>query len=130
MVKYLLYGAKGVTADVIDKEAVKWNFRTTPSGGSLYPTELYFLSFNVNGIKSGMYFYNPLNNSAIKLEEYSPSNLRNKICEGVATLKTTIDGSSLCIILASFMLKINFKYVERAYRFVLLEAGHIRQNNR
>ena len=64
LVKYLLYGAKGVTADVIDKEAVKWNFRTTPSGGSLYPTELYFLSFNVKEIESGMYFYNCINHSA------------------------------------------------------------------
>jgi SagB-type dehydrogenase family enzyme len=95
--------ANGVTANAIDNEGIKWNFRTTPSGGSLYPTELYFLSFNVKGIESGMYFYNPLNNSAIKLEEYSPSNLRNKICEGVPNLKSTVDGSSLCIILASFM---------------------------
>jgi len=77
-----------------------------------------------------MYFYNRINHSAIRFEEYSPSNLINKICEGMPTLKTTIDGSSLCIILAFFMFGINFKYEERAYRFVLLEAGHIRQNNR
>ncbi len=44
------------------------------------------------------------------------------------TLEHETDQSAFIIFLVSDLAKMTFKYQERAYRFALLECGHIAQN--
>jgi SagB-type dehydrogenase family enzyme len=106
-------------------DGVKWNFRPYPSGGGLYPIDTYVVAYNVVHLERGIYHYNPRKHTLSELNNhYSLEQLE----VAMPTLKKEIASCSFLIILSSEMSKMSFKYQERAYRFALLECGHISQN--
>ncbi len=106
-------------------DSIKWNFRTTPSGGGLFPVEMYCLINNVKDIPQGIYLYNTNLHS---LEQIKEKDIKEDLIKMVPTLLDSINNCAFCIVLSATFQRIKFKYKERAYRFVLLEAGHIAQN--
>jgi SagB-type dehydrogenase family enzyme len=108
----------GVTADGVPAK------RAAPSGGALYPVETYVAVMSVEGLSGGLYHYVPLDHSLEQLRRDADlSDLKSfvppRILEG---------RPSLAIILSAVFARTQMKYIERGYRFVLLEAGHIAQN--
>lgn len=96
--------------------------RTYPSGGARFPVELYLISFNIDGLKSGAYHYN------IKkeiLEVLLEKNLKDKQREIISPY---LDNPATTIIFTSVIPRSEVKYGLRAYPYSLLEAGHIGQN--
>lgn len=96
--------------------------RFYPSAGARYPIELYFISNNVQGLAKGLYHYSVKQN---ELEVLLKKDLRSK------SSRIFGDGNwhnSNFIILTSVIGRTEVKYGINAYRFSLLEAGHIGQN--
>ena len=98
--------------------------RAYPSGGALYPLEIYLTIFNVPGINKGLYHYNVKNNS---LENLISSDLKKELMKSIMYPEIVSESSVILLISAMFPRTMT-KYGERGYRFVLLEAGHLAQN--
>ncbi len=98
-------------------------YRGAASAGALYPNEIYLGTYDVHGLRSCLYHY------GIKHRQLTPIREENCIhfvsqatpkaegCELVATLFIT-----------GIFFRSSWKYRERAYRYVLLDAGHLIQN--
>jgi SagB-type dehydrogenase family enzyme len=119
----LLHYSYGVTRDNRGTEFPR-PFRAVPSGGALYPLELYFHSTHMEELESGLYHYNPTRGS-LRFLRYGDESRR--LSEALVQRNLALDCSLLVFITAVFE-RSAFKYGERGYRFVLLEAGHVAQN--
>jgi|SRR5215213_3439263 len=99
-------------------------FRAAPSGGGLYPLEIYFHTVSVAGLPPGLFHYNP---SRHDLRHLHNGDLSREIASGLVQQETP-EESSLIIFLTALFDRSCFKYGERGYRFTLIEAGHVAQN--
>jgi SagB-type dehydrogenase family enzyme len=99
-------------------------FRTTPSGGALYPLEIFFHSMGSGDLDPGIYHYNPTQNN---LRLINAGDLSPGIAEAMVQSSIVFE-SSLIIFITALFERSTFKYGDRGYRFVLLEAGHVAQN--
>jgi SagB-type dehydrogenase family enzyme len=116
----LLYAAYGVTAS---PEGTPQRFRTAPSGGALYPLELYVLARRVDGLDPGMYHFDPLEHALESL----PSGT-SPVGASLTPYGDLLESSALTVAITAMFWRSRFKYGARAYRFTLLEAGHVAQN--
>lgn len=116
--------ASGITSPTAEAEGVAWPLRASPSGGALYAVDTYVLVFTVDGVAPGLYLYRPGDHG---LGLIRPGDFVEQLAEGCA-LDTMARHASFCLVLVAAMARAKVKYGERAYRFLLLEAGHIAQN--
>jgi SagB-type dehydrogenase family enzyme len=119
----LLHYCYGVTRKNEDTEFPR-PFRVVPSGGALYPLEIYFHSTRIEELESGLYHYNPMRNS-LRFLRYGDDSRR--LSDALVQRNLALDTSLLIFITALFD-RSAFKYGDRGYRFALLEAGHVAQN--
>ena len=98
--------------------------RCVPSAGGLYPLELYVAAFRVEGLDVGLYHYN--------VREHGLTRIRLSACQDEFTraifIKESVQTANAVLALTGVFGRSKIKYGERAYRFVLLEAGHAMQN--
>ncbi len=98
-------------------------FRTVPSGGALYPLELYVHAASVVGLPAGLFHYQPADHSLRMLREDPDAEFQ------AALVQTELMAhAALTIFVTAIFYRSTFKYGDRGYRFVLLEAGHVGQN--
>jgi SagB-type dehydrogenase family enzyme len=119
----LLYHAYGESRDNKDTGFPR-PFRVVPSGGGLYPLELFFYSGCVDGLDKGIYHYNP---SKSNLRLVSSGDKVQQISKGMVYPEIT-RAAALIVFITAIFERSTFKYGERGYRFILLEAGHVAQN--
>jgi len=119
----LLHYAYGITRD---NEGVVYPrpFRTVPSGGALYPLEIFLHSARIQGLDPGLYHYHPLD-GVLRFLRYGDRT--RDICDAVVQGEL-FSNTSLVIFITALFERSVFKYGDRGYRFVLLEAGHVAQN--
>jgi SagB-type dehydrogenase family enzyme len=98
--------------------------RTVPSGGALYPLELYVLALRVRGLASGVYHYDPLRHALFALR----GRLGREELELLTPSPELVLPSALVVLVTGIFWRTRFKYGLRGYRFTLLEAGHVGQN--
>jgi SagB-type dehydrogenase family enzyme len=97
--------------------------RPVPSGGALYPLELYALPLAVPGLGQAAFHYQPFRHRLIALRPV----LEEEV--GAALVDPTLAShSSLVVVVTAMFWRSRFKYGLRGYRFALLEAGHVGQN--
>lgn len=111
----LLFYGYGVTAP---------GLRAAPSGGALYPLEIYAAVNAVDGLEPGLYQYDPFEAGLRPLRRDS---LRDEISEMILNPEL-VRNASLVLLLSCVFWRTRFKYGLRGYRFALLEAGHVAQN--
>lgn len=99
-------------------------FRTVPSGGALYPLELFFHSTLVAGLAPGLFHYDPTLNALHQVRE---GDATTELAAAVVQSELVAD-SSLVLFITALFGRSTFKYGDRGYRFTLLEAGHVAQN--
>lgn len=97
-------------------------FRIVPSGGALYPLEIYLYSVAVDGLEEGLYHYDPEDHS---LDVLPPG--RDHPAALFVQRDLVASAAVIGFVSAIFHRSV-FKYGDRGYRFVLLEAGHLAQN--
>jgi SagB-type dehydrogenase family enzyme len=113
----LLHAAQGITDQ-------RLGFRAAPSAGALYPLELYPVIHNVSGLASGVYHYDV---QAHALELLEQGDFRGRVTQA-GLYQQFLGQANVCFILSAIFQRTRWKYRERAYRYVLLEAGHVGQN--
>lgn len=99
--------------------------RPVPSGGGLYPLELYALAQNVDGLGGGLYHYVPLGH---RLEVVRPDPLPSMLTAEMFLGQPYLIDAAALIVVAAVVERSLWKYEDRGYRYLLLEAGHVAQN--
>ncbi|MEK7433409.1 MAG: SagB/ThcOx family dehydrogenase [Cyanobacteriota bacterium] len=118
-VSELLYYTNGVTAIV--PYSVPLLLRAAPSAGGLYPTEIYLVSNNYEGLENGVYNFQVKNHS---LSLFWEENIWEKLKKACFD-HDSFDKSNLAIIVTGVFERSEWRYQERAYRRILLDTGHI-----
>lgn len=116
---FLLWASAG-----IQRTEHGYEFRTTPSAGALYPIETYIAANNVEDIEKGIYHYNIKNHL---MEEIKLGNFGEKLAHAALDQEMCAD-ASIVFIWTSIFRRSKWKYSQRAYRYIYLDAGHIAQN--
>lgn len=115
----LLYLSVGITER-------RWGypFRAYPSAGALQPVEVYPIIWNVKDMESGIYHYEPEEHSLelIKYGDYS-----KKLADACLE-QDFIAEASLAFVLTVYYARTKWKYGDRAYRYVHLDAGLAAEN--
>jgi len=98
--------------------------KTSPSAGARHPGEVYQMALRVKGLKAGLYHYHPAHH---RLEMISMNATREKAWLYCARQHFVRDAAALFLMTAVFR-RTMWKYQHaRAYRVVLLDAGHLCQ---
>ena len=116
----LTWAAQAIT----HKEGDVIAYRTAPSAGALYPVETYLCVNNVDGLDQGLYHY------VIEehlLEQLIPADYRDKIAHA-GMEQEMLRRASVVFIWTAIIRRSTFKYRQRGYRYIYLDAGHIGQN--
>lgn len=98
--------------------------RAIPSGGGLYPTELYVLPLALSALAPGAYHYDPREHLLARFLDDPAEPVLARACFG----GTAITTASVAFVITVTFERQSVKYGERAYRFALLECGHLGQN--
>ena len=120
----LLHLTAGVQSWAIGPAAQKVALKTSPSGGARQPIELYVVALNVQGLRKGLYHYASDRHvlerlagraDAADVQRYFPQQWWYK-------------GASAVIFFTAVFERVQWRYAHaRAYRAVLIEAGHVCQ---
>jgi SagB-type dehydrogenase family enzyme len=100
------------------------DFRTAPSAGALYPIETYVVSNNVEGLRKALFHYSIEHHW---LEELQEGDLALPIARAALDQEMFAKAAVIFLWTAIFG-RSKWKYRQRAYRYVYLDAGHIAQN--
>jgi SagB-type dehydrogenase family enzyme len=126
-VSTLLHAAYGVTGET-EIAVGRQRFRSVPSGGGLYPLEIYPVIKKVEGVPPGLYHYDPFRHL---LEEIRQGEVEGALAEMLIPLPQLPDIPGTCAVVffvVGIFWRTRFKYAFRGYRWVMIEAGHVGQN--
>lgn len=115
-ISQLLWSAQGITNER--------GFRTAPSAGATFPLEMFLVVNNVDGLKKGLYHYDPHQHSLRFMREEDLAEPLSKACLGQRMLR---EGAAVLIFAAEFE-RTTARYGERGIRYVHNEIGHASQN--
>jgi len=118
-VSQILWAAQGITA-----ERFGFSFRTTPSAGALYPVETYLVANHLEETPRGVYHYAVGDHC---LEQIKAGDFRVAVARAALDQKAAYDAHFVLVWTAVFE-RCKWKYKQRAYRYVYLDAGHIAQS--
>jgi len=99
-------------------------FRTAPSAGATFPTEIYLLITDVDDVSDGVYRYNYDDHS---LEKTIDGDRRRELYD-VALRQPSITDAPVVMVITAVVARTEQRYGERALRYVYMEAGHVAQN--
>lgn len=118
---YLLWGTQGVKS-VTEKPVSK---RTVPSAGSRHAFETWLLVNKVEGLAPGLYRYMALEHELAHLD--AVKDMRERLTE--ACLKQPhVRNSAVTFFWVASPPRMVWRYCQRGYRYLYLDAGHVCQN--
>jgi SagB-type dehydrogenase family enzyme len=123
-VSQLLFLVWGVTGYVASPRFGKLLHKTSPSGGARHPGEVYVMALRVKGLNPGLYHYHPGHH---RLETISTNATREKAWLYCARQDYVRNAAALFLMTAVFRRSMWKYHLARAYRVVLLDAGHLCQ---
>ena len=98
--------------------------RPAPSAGGLYPLELYVATQAVEELADGLYHYDA---RAHQLELRQRRLLHPELAD-IALGQDMIRHANLVVLISAVFQRTMWKYGDRGYRYVCLDAGHVGQN--
>ena len=118
---YLLLCTQGVRR-VVPGSAT---FRPVPSAGARHAMETYLLVNRVKKLTAGLYRYLAIERKLLKLAEGAELAARlTDACLG----QDFVGASAVTFIWAADVYRMTWRYGQRGYRYLLLDAGHVCQN--
>jgi len=100
-------------------------FRTVPSAGARHALETYLLVNNVEALKAGLYWYSALRHGLILIDE------GEQLAEQLVSAclgQRFVAQSAVTFIWTASSYRMTWRYSERGYRYLFLDAGHVCQN--
>jgi SagB-type dehydrogenase family enzyme len=115
----LLWAAQGITD-------LKEGKRAVPSGGALYPLDIYVIvgQKGIEGLQTGVYHYLPEKHSILPILK---GDRRKEIASASLSQMWMAKAPVVFVITAEYK-RITGKYGERGIRYALIEVGHAGQN--
>ena len=113
-----LYLIAGITAKK-SYPGIEYYLRVNPSAGALYPNEIYFQVRNQEGFDDGIYHFEVSTSSVVLLKKLE----NDEGLESILDLDYSVDG--FIFFISSLYFRSSWKYKKRAFRYCLLDAGHI-----
>lgn len=116
---YLLWASTG-----IQRIEDGYEFRTAPSAGALYPVETYVVVNNVRKLETGVYHYSVRSHELdlIKQGDFKRPITAAALGQGMCA------AASVVFAWSAIFERCKWKYAQRAYRYIYLDAGHIAEN--
>ena len=115
------YGAMGVIA-IGPLEQVN---RPVPSGGGLYPLEIYAMVLRSSELAPGIYHFNPLHHGIEQIKSGPPPPV---FTTELFMNQPYVSEASCLFVTTAVIGRSMWKYEDRGYRYILFEAGHVAQN--
>jgi SagB-type dehydrogenase family enzyme len=115
----LLWATQGITAGTSS-----YQLRTAPSAGGLYPIETYLLARSVDGLEPGFYHFRP---QTFDLEFIFAGDFGGALADAALGQEMVAD-AQVVFLWTAVIERSRWKYQQRAYRYIYLDAGHIAQN--
>ena len=115
----LLWSAQGITDE-------GKGFRAAPSGGALYPLDVYAVvgDGGLDGLEPGTYHYYPANHSIQLIRKGD----RRKDVAGASLWQMWMARAPVIFVITSEHERITGKYGKRGIRYAHIEVGHVGQN--
>ncbi|MBC8466665.1 MAG: SagB/ThcOx family dehydrogenase [Deltaproteobacteria bacterium] len=98
-------------------------YRSAASAGALYPTEIYVASEGMLDLTPGLYHFSIARHGLTRLRNGCLSSVVESAIIGTETLP-----SPLSFFLTAIFFRSAWKYRARAYRYHLLDTGHVLEN--
>ena len=115
----LIWATQGVT-----ESGHGFLLRVTPSAGALYPIETYVVANRVVALSPGIYHFNVRKN---ELEEVAGGDFQVNIAASALDQSMAAE-AAVVFVWTAVVERTKWKYRERGYRYLYLDAGHIGQN--
>ncbi len=118
---YLLFATQGVRSVV----GGEYTLRTVPSAGARHALETYLLVDRVEGVAPGLYRYLALDHRLLQVERRPGVGRRvNAACYH----QPFVGEAAVVFIWTAVPYRMTWRYGERGYRYLFLDAGHVCQN--
>lgn len=118
---FILWSTQGVKEIIKGKVTI----RNVPSAGARHAFETYILVNSVEGLQKGLYRYIAIENRLVEIS--FEDKIDDKIMEACLCQKS-VKSSAVTFIWVAIPYRMNWKYGERGYRYLYLDAGHVCQN--
>jgi SagB-type dehydrogenase family enzyme len=118
-VSWLLWSTQGV------KEVIHVTLRNVPSAGARHAFETYLLANRVEGLQPGLYRFLAIDHKLV--EVLLEDNIADKITEA-AWKQVMVKKSAVTFIWTAVAYRMKWRYGERGYRYLHIDAGHVCQN--
>jgi SagB-type dehydrogenase family enzyme len=127
---YLLWCTQGVKEsppkpDIINPVNFRYNLRNVPSAGARHCLETYVLANRVEGLEQGLYRFLAMQHKLQEVE-LGPS-VPEKITKACLDQRFILS-SAATFIWTAVAYRMVWRYGERGYRYMHLDAGHVCQN--
>ncbi len=101
----------------------RFALKTSPSGGARHSIEVYVLARKVEGLRRGLYHYNPDTHRLGPVSRSGPRRVSDYLPE-----QAWYDDASAVMLMTAVFERVQWRYpYARAYRAVLAESGHLCQ---
>ncbi|MGB2983430.1 MAG: SagB/ThcOx family dehydrogenase [Candidatus Bipolaricaulia bacterium] len=118
---FLLWCTQGVRDHVSERAT----FRTVPSAGARHPFETVILANRVDGLEPALYQYLALDHCLIGIpSSHGAAERLTAACLGQGMIST----SAATFVWIADSVRMTWRYGERGYRYLHLDAGHVCQN--
>jgi SagB-type dehydrogenase family enzyme len=99
-------------------------YKTSPSGGARHPAEVYLMALRVEGLRPGLYHYHPGYHYLKRLR----TNVTRERAWLYCARQNHVRHAAALFVMTAVFRRTMWKYRHaRAYRVVLLDAGHLCQ---
>ncbi|MCK8825414.1 SagB/ThcOx family dehydrogenase [Fuchsiella alkaliacetigena] len=117
---YLLWNTQGVS-----KTTRNVTLRTVPSAGARHALETYLLINNVEGLAAGLYRFLAIEHKLLLVK--TGEELAEKFSTACLN-QDFIKQSAVTFIWTAVVERMSWRYGQRGYRYLHLDAGHVAQN--
>lgn len=109
-------------------------FRTSPSSGALFATELYVQVLDLPGVPAGLWHYDAEGHALERLPDTSPLTVGgpagSPAAASLAQVAVLPEGSVAMLLASAVFARSGHKYGDRTYRYVMADLGHALENLR